>query len=182
MKLATSGSRGVIWRANPRGTQKLIIKDGRRERGDWWIRWACPHGHLHRALAGPKSVATEEVQRKRIERPCPRHQARKVNHLLADVIREYLTAAEIGKRSFRHDKRHGKTLAERLGRRTLEEVTPADLEKTRVERLAGRLGRKDDDKDKKLRPVTPATVNREYAFLKHVFNIAIRDGKTERNP
>src|SRR5262249_9129852 len=32
------------------------------------------------------------------------------------------------------------------------------------------------------RPVTPATVNREFAFLKHLFNVAIRDGKTERNP
>ena len=182
MKLATSGSRGVIWRANPRGTQKLILKDGRRERGDWWIRWACPHGHLHRALAGPKSVATEEVQRKRVERPCPRHQARKVNHLLADVIREYPAAAEMAKRSFRNDKRYGKTWTERFGRRCLEEVTAADLEKIRIERLAGRLRRDDDDKDKKPRPVTPATVNREYAFLKHVFNIAIRDGKTERNP
>jgi integrase len=30
--------------------------------------------------------------------------------------------------------------------------------------------------------VKPSTVNREYAFLKHVFNLAIRDGKTERNP
>lgn len=182
MKLATSGSRGVIWRANPRGTQKLILKNGRREKGDWWIRWACPHGHLHRKMAGPKSAATEEVQRKRVERPCPRHQARKVNHLLADVIKEYLTAAEMAKRSFRNDKRYGKTWTERLGRRTLEEITAADLEKIRVERLAGRLGRDADDKDKKPRPVTPATVNREYAFLKHVFNIAIRDGKTERNP
>src|SRR5262245_28590329 len=181
MKLATSGSRGVIWRANPRGTQKLLQKDGRRERGDWWIRWSCPHGHLHRALAGPKSVATEEVQRKRLERPCPRHQARKVNHLLADVIREHLTAAEIGKRSFRNDKRYGETWIKRLGSRSLEEVTPADLEKIRIERLAGRL-RRDDDKNQKPRPVTPATANREYAFLKHVFNIAIRHGKTERNP
>jgi len=182
MQLATSGSRGVIWRANPRGTQKLILENGRREKGDWWIRWTCPHGHIHRQLAGPKSVATEAVQRKRVERPCPRHQARKVNHLLADVIKEYLTAAEMAKRSFRNDKRYGKTWTERLGRRTLEEITAADLEKIRVERLAGRLRRNDDDKDKKLHPVTPATVNREYAFLKHVFNIAIRDGKTERNP
>src|SRR5215510_11109978 len=87
--------------------------------------WACPHGHLHRALAGPKSIATEEVQRKRLERPCPRHQARKVNHLLADVIREHLSAAEIGKRSFRNDKRYGETWTKRLGGRSLEEVTPA---------------------------------------------------------
>jgi len=165
----------------PSRNPEAPAEDGRRERGDWWIRWSCPHGHLHRALAGPKSVATEEVQRKRLERPCPRHQARKVNHLLADVIREHLTAAEIGKRSFRNDKRYGETWTKRLGGRSLEEVTPADLEKIRIERLAGRL-RRDGDKNKKSRPVTPATVNREYAFLKHVFNIAIRDGKTERNP
>src|SRR5262249_7265887 len=43
--------------------------------------------------------------------------------------------------------------------------------------------RSDNDEEcKKPRPVTPATVNREFAFLKHLFNVAIRDGKTERNP
>jgi integrase len=86
------------------------------------------------------------------------------------------------KRSFRNDKRYGETWTARLGSRTLEEVTPAELEKIRIERLAGRLRRDGDDRDREPRPVTPATVNREYAFLKHVFNIAIRDGKTERNP
>jgi integrase len=32
------------------------------------------------------------------------------------------------------------------------------------------------------RAITPATVNREFAFLKHVYNVAIRDGKTLSNP
>ena len=135
-----------------------------------------------RLAARCKSLATEEVQRKRLERPCPRRQARPVSYLVVDVIKEYLAAAKVSKRSFRNDKRYGKTWTEQLGGRSLEEVTPADLEKIRIERLAGRLRRDDDDKDKKPRPVTPATVNRGYAFLKHVFNIAIRDGKTERNP
>ncbi len=183
MKLATSGSRGVIWRASPRGTQELRRPDGRRERGDWWIRWACLHDHLHRAQVGPKSLATQEVQRKRLERPCPRHQRRPVRYLLADVIREYLVAAKVGKRSFRDDERYGKAWTERLGGRSLEEVTPADLEKIRAERLASRRRRaKNDDKKKAPLPLAAATVNREYAFLKHVFNVAIRDGKTERNP
>ncbi|MDP3939739.1 MAG: site-specific integrase [Deltaproteobacteria bacterium] len=183
MKLATSGSRGVIWRASPRGTQELRRPDGRRERGDWWIRWACSHDHLHRAQVGPKSLATQEVQRKRLERPCPRHQRRPATYLLADVIREYLVAAKVGKRSFRNDERYGKAWTERLGSRSLEEVTPADLEKIRAERLASRRRRaKNDDKKKAPLPLAAATVNREYAFLKHVFNVAIRDGKTERNP
>jgi site-specific recombinase XerD len=33
-----------------------------------------------------------------------------------------------------------------------------------------------------VRHVTPATVNRGFAFLKHVYNVAIRDGETDRNP
>src|SRR5262249_4265373 len=74
------------------------------------------------------------------------------------------------------------TWTERLGGRSLEEVTPADLEKICTERLAGRLRRDNDGEEKTPRPVTPATVNREFAFLKHLFNVAIRDGKTERNP
>jgi integrase len=177
-----SGSRGVIWRANTRGSQKIRRSDGRREAGDWWIRWTCPHGHLHRALVGPKSVASEEVQRKRLERPCPRHQPRLVTYLIADVIKEYLATVKASKRSFRNDERYGKTWTERLGGRSLDEVTPADLEKIRIQRLAGQRRRDKEEEHKKPRPVTPATVNREFAFLKHLFNVAIRDGKTERNP
>src|SRR5262245_7434836 len=120
MRLATSGSRGVIWRANPRGTQEFRRPGGPRERGDWWIRWACLNGHLHRAHVGPKSLATQEVPRNRLERPCPRHQPLPVNHLLADVIREYLASAKVIKRSYRNDERYGATWIERLGRRRLE--------------------------------------------------------------
>jgi hypothetical protein len=69
MKLARSGSRGVFWRAGGRGTQKQKLPGGIHERGDWWIRWACGHGHLHRALAGPKSLAQKEAERHRLE--CP---------------------------------------------------------------------------------------------------------------
>jgi hypothetical protein len=99
MKLATSGSRGVLWRANPRGAQKLRREARQREVGDGWIHWACPHGHIHRELVAPKSLATEEVQRKRPEWPCLRRQARPVSNLVADVIKEYLAAARVSKRS-----------------------------------------------------------------------------------
>lgn len=51
--------------------------------------------------------------------------------------------------------------------RTLEDITPAELERFRTERLS---------------KIKPATVNREFALIRRVFNVAIRDGKTERNP
>jgi len=89
---------------------------------------------------------------------------------LADVIREYLDATKNHKRSRKDDARYGDMWSERFKGRTLDEITAGDVEKIRAERLEGDNA------------VQPATVNREVAFLRHVFNVAIRDGKTERNP
>ena len=59
--------------------------------------------------------------------------------------------------------------------RTVDEIKPAELDRIRVQRLEG-------VSDERTRPVTPATVNREFAFLRRVFNIALRDEKAESNP
>lgn len=167
MRLAKSGSRGVFWRANDRGTQELRRSAGERQRGDWWVRWTCPHGHLHRELVGPKSLAQKEAERRRLERPCPQRAPKATAHLLPDVIRDYLADAKASKRSYRDDARFGKAWSARFDGRTLDEITPGEIEKIRTARLE---------------TVAPATVNRECGFLKHVFNVAMRDGKTERNP
>ncbi len=37
-------------------------------------------------------------------------------------------------------------------------------------------------KDQKRRPLAPASINRELAFLRRVFNVAIADEKIETNP
>lgn len=166
MKLAVSGSRGVLWRANPRGTQEVRKPGGGKTRGDSWIRWACSYGHLHRKPIGAKSRAVEEVQRHRVEKPCPQHRPKPAAYLLADVIDEYLKHNK-SKRSWKDDDRHGKRWKDRLDGRTLEDIAPAELEHLRTERLT---------------TIKPATVNREFALLRRVFNVAIRDGKTERNP
>ena len=167
MKPAKSGSRGVFWRPNPRGTQELRA-DGGRQRGDWWIRWKCPHGHLHREQIGPKSLAREESERRRIERPCPARKPKPVSYLLADVIEDYLKGTKSRKRSWKDDDRHGKRWKGRFVGRPLDDITTAELERIRTERLE---------------KIKPATVNREFAFLRRIFNVAIRDGQTEqRNP
>ena len=166
MKTARSGTRGVFWRPSPQGTQELRREAG-TERGDWWIRWKCGHGHRpHREKVGPTSAAQKRVEQRRLERYCPTLTERPTKHLLRDVIREYLAAAK-HKRSAKDDARYGAMWSARWGGRLLEDVAPADLERYKSERLES---------------VKPATVNRELAFLKHVYNVAIRDEKTERNP
>ena len=82
------------------------------------------------------------------------------------MIDEYLKHNK-SKRSWKDDDRHGKRWKERMAGRTLEDITPAELEGFRTERLA---------------KIKPATINREFALLRRVFNVAIRDGKTERTP
>jgi integrase len=177
MKLARSGSRGVFWRPNLRGTQERRSEGGVRDRGDWWIRWACPYGHLHRARVGPKALAQKRAERNRTERPCPEMEAKPTRTLLADVIDEYLEATRSIKRSWKDDQRYGKAWKARFGGRALEEVKAADLDRLRVQRLETAT-----DGNGTRRAVTPATVNREFAFLRRVYNIAIRDGKVEANP
>jgi integrase len=177
MKLAVSGSRGVFWRANERGTQDRRLSGKRVERGDWWIRWACSHGHLHRARVGPKSLANNESQRHRTERTCPARAIKPSRYLLRDVIDEYLSTTKGIKRSWKDDERYAKVWKDRLGGRALDEITPAELERIRT----GRLDRAPGD-DGTRRAVTAATANREFAFLRRVYNIAIRDDKTDRNP
>jgi hypothetical protein len=183
MKLAQSGSRGVFWRVNDRGTQEKRLGRGLRERGDWWIRWSCPHGHLHRKLilVGPKSLAQQEAERHRVERPCPARLHKPVSYLVTDVIREHLANVQGQKRSYKDDKRYGDAWSARFKGRTLDEVTTAELEKIRVERLKTPPPAMCET-DKPRKAVTNATVNREFAFLKHVFNIAVRDGKNRREP
>jgi integrase len=177
MKRAQSGNRGVFWRANPRGSQEAKRPDGVRERGDWWVRWTCPHGHLHRERVGQKSLANKKVEGKRIDRPCPRRTVKPAHYLLADVINEYLAATKALKHSWKDDARHGKVWSARFSGRTLDEITPGELERIRTERL---LVTKMEDGTQ--RAVTPATVNREFAFLRRVYNVAIRDDKAASNP
>jgi integrase len=61
--------------------------------------------------------------------------------------------------------------------RTLDEITPSELERIRTERL--RVTTAEDGTE---RSVTSATANREFAFLRRVFNVAIRDDKAGSNP
>src|SRR5262249_1404270 len=57
------------------------------------------------------------------------------------------------------------------------EITPGELERIRTERLRVRTV-----EDGTGRSVTSATVNREFAFLRRIFNVAIRDDKASSNP
>src|SRR5262249_37754918 len=86
---------------------------------------------------------------------------------LAEMLDEYLKRIEGRLRSYREYKRYADRWKAALPGRTLRQVLPGDIER----HVAARIQK-----------VAPATVNRDLQFLKHVFNVAIADGKADTNP
>ncbi len=135
--------------------------------GMWWVRWACHFGHDHRQKIGPKGLAKEEYQARRVavrtKNYClTRAKAEARRHrptLFADVATRYLTWAEREyPRSFAFRKKGMKHLLVAFGSRPLEEISPADVE-------AYQTRRSDEG-------AAPGTVNRERAVLSHLFKKA----------
>ena len=79
----------------------------------------------------------------------------------------YLAYSEANKRSARRDQFLLKQLVAFFGERRLKEITPWQIEQYKAKRRA---------------QVTPASVNRELACLKHLFSLAILWGEAEVNP
>ena len=172
MKLAASGKRGVFWRTNPRGSQEFRQPGGGRVRGDWWICWFCTLGHKHRELAGAKTLAEEEAERRRTqtrrEARCPRQQPANRPIPFQDAAKEYLDWSKGHKRSWRTDEHWLNRLKTVFAGKTLDEITPEAVERFKLDLVQKR---------------TKATVNRHLALLRHLFNRRIEDfGYPGRNP
>jgi len=87
--------------------------------------------------------------------------------LFREMVDEYLVE-KAQKRSLKEDEKLFKTIIPALGDRRLDQITVAEIEEYKTNRLqAGLAG---------------ATVNRGLSLLKHLFNIAIRKGYLDKNP
>ena len=154
-------------------------KRGRRKRGIferpkgsrmWWVRYADEHGRLHREKVGPKGLALKVYQKRKTEvqerRFFPdRFRRREVT--LADAIDDYLARIKGRLRSYRDYIRNGARWKTIFPGKTLRQILPGDIERWVAKRIP---------------EVAPASLNRELAFLKRLFNVAIADGNLETNP
>ncbi len=138
--------------------------------GIWWVRYMDENRRLHREKVGTKALAMKVYRKRKTEIAERRFFPEQIGWrdvLLADVIEDYLKRAKNGLRSYRDYERYGRYWTDALGTKTLRQVTPGD-----IERYVAEL---DDE-------LTPASINRQLAFLKRVFNVAIADGKAVTNP
>jgi integrase len=87
----------------------------------------------------------------------------------------YLSLEDVKrKRSFEGDRRSVSKLNYFLGARLLRQITPSLISEYQAKRMS--------EKSYRGKATRPATINREIACLRTMFNKAIRDGKLEKNP
>jgi integrase len=153
---------------------------GKRSGREYRIDYRNLNGERVREKIGPNREAAEqrlrEVLSTMAEGRCIKKSpdARTRFKTLAEW---YLNLAEVkAKRSYDRDNWSLRLLLPFFGERLLKDITPGIVEAYRQMRLATPSGRSPKNLTK------PATVNREIACFKTIFNKAMKEGKAERNP
>ena len=143
----------------------------------FWIEYYS-NGRRKRERIGPnKALAEITFQKRMVERAEGRLLDRKKDDKtkFGQLSKWYLELAEVErKKSFIRDERSIKKLSEFFSPKLVREIKPSLVAEYQSFRLLEKSYRGHSTK--------PATINREIACLKTIFNKAIRDGKIATNP
>jgi len=144
-----------------------VFKKGR----NFYIDYYLPNGRRRREMIGPsKKRAMLALDKRRVQIAEGKFFDIKKEEKIpfGKMAMEYLEVySRPNKRSSRRDEISAKHLVSFFGGSSLQEVTPLDAEKY---------------KQKRINEVSPNTVNRELACLKHIFSKAKEWGKIKENP
>ena len=135
--------------------------------GIWWVRYTWQGKEVRRKI-GRKTDAKNYYARVRAQILEGRYEPEKPRGV---TLRQWLSefAPTITGRTAKQQRGYAAFWSECLGDRPLASIKTGELERIQASLLEeGRLA--------------PNTINRYYAFLKHSFNVAIRDGLTKENP
>jgi integrase len=145
----------------------------------YWIDYLV-EGKRRRERIGPNKEAADQRLREVLTARTEGRYIQKspdARTLFKDLAAWYLELPEVkAKRSYVRDCYSVKNLLPFFGDRLLKDITPALVEAYRQRRLGQPSGRAPYG------PTKPASVNRELAVFKTIFNKAIKNGKAERNP
>jgi integrase len=143
----------------------------------YWVDYLFD-GERRRERIGPSKESAEQRLREVLSARAEGRYIQKSPDVLIrfkELAAWYLDLPEVkAKRSWDRDRHSLKYLLPHFGERLLKDITPAYIETYRYKRLA--------EPSRQGGTVKPATVNREIACLKTIFNKALRNRKAERNP
>jgi len=134
--------------------------------GLWWIVYFVD-GRRHREKVGGKQAAINRYQQRKTEAREGRLPTPQRNVPFDAFTREYLEMARARLRSFPILQIYARRWIAFFGARPLRSILPLMIERYVAQRQ---------------QEVAPATVNRELAFAKRVFAVAVENGLLERSP
>jgi len=134
--------------------------------GMWWVQYFV-NGRRHREKVGGKQAAINRYQQRQVEKREGRVPQPQRSVPFDAFTREYLETARARLRSFPILEIYAKRWIKFFGGRPLRSVLPLMIERYVAQRE---------------KEVAPATVNRELAFVKRLFAVALENGLVDRNP
>jgi integrase len=134
----------------------------------WWIRYFYQGQYIRQSVGPDRRLAEQALQAIRGDIVRGSFKLRRIEErrTFAEMAEEYI-AEKAEKRSLGRDKTSFGNLTPAFGKKPLHLITRRDIEAYSRERAS---------------KVKGATVNRELALLRHLFNIAIEKGYTDYNP
>ncbi len=151
---------------------------------DWWIDFYADSRRKREKIGPSRSLAEQVLKKRQVEVAENKYLDIKKQHktTFRELCEDYMRLhSRPNKRSWKSDEKKMKTLSAFFGNRPLYEISAIFVENYKAKRSKEtvRLG-KEYTEGKKC--VSVATVNRELACLKHMFNKAIEWGYAETNP
>ena len=141
------------------------------KRGNWWIDYYADGRRVRRMIGPNKTLALNVLRKRKVEVAEKRFlNVKKEQKIRFDEFADYYLElhSKVNDKAWKKFDRYNiKLLKEYFGGKYLCEITPEMIERFKTERI---------------KTVTPATLNRNLACLKSIFNKAIEWGKVEHNP
>jgi integrase len=139
-----------------------------KKQGAYWIDYYV-NGRRKRERIGPdKRLAQTVLQKRKVAIAEGKYldKRRPITTTFDELARAFLGYAKANKRSWVRDEVSIRILLGTFGGKRLTEMTPDTVERYKASRLASTTARG--------RPPRPATINRELACLKTMFNLAVK--------
>jgi len=143
----------------------------------WWIKI----GKVRKSTKVPldnitkATIILREIQKRLLEREDRVREMMGESVPFSQLVGKYLKEISSGKRSGKSDEVNSKWPLKYFGERKIDSIRPLDIAKYQD-------WRKEQISERKGKPVSGATINREKSFISACFKKAIRWGYVEANP
>lgn len=146
----------------------IFNRQGKDGRVRWFVDFYYQGRRVRECVGTSKTKAEKAMAVRKAEVVQGRYKFQcKESPRFKDFAQFYLDTYSVNKRSYRRERDIMTHLVKAFGPVRLSQMTPSMVEGYKVDRA---------------RVVAKSTVNRELSLLRHIFNVALRDGRIESNP